>query len=127
MTALFEYLHSVQSIWVDNLEYQVKEGWVWLDPILTLMRDYFFETTVVVTVILLYSIIFSAISLFGQKTNLKKIVYTDEFKNLVKGVDLHLGDEPKKPAERKVINRYKKGSRYNLFQCHHKKIFDQVY
>ena len=105
MTALFEYLHSVQSIWVDNLEYQVKEGWVWLDPILTLVRDYFFETTVVVTVILLYSIIFSAISLFGQKTNLKKIVYTDEFKNLVKGVDLHLGDEPKKPVAKKVTKK----------------------
>ena len=105
MTALFEYLHSVQSIWVDNLQYQVKEGWVWLDPILTLVRDYFFETTVVVTVILLYSIIFSAISLFGQKTNLKKIVYTDEFKNLVKGVDLHLGDEPKKPVVKKVTKK----------------------
>jgi hypothetical protein len=105
MTALFEYLHGVQSIWVDNLEYQVKEGWVWLDPILTLVRDYFFETTVVVTVILLYSIIFSAISLFGQKTNLKKIVYTDEFKNLVKGVDLHLGDEPKKPVVKKVTKK----------------------
>ncbi len=105
MTALFEYLHGVQSIWVDNLEYQVKEGWVWLDPILTLVRDYFFETTVVVTVILLYSIIFSAISLFGQKTNLKKIVYTDEFKNLVKGVDLHLGDEPKKPIAKKVTKK----------------------
>ena len=105
MTALFEYLHSVQSIWVDNLQYQVKEGWVWLDPILTLVRDYFFETTVVVTVILLYSIIFSAISLFGQKTNLKKIVYTDEFKNLVKGVDLHLGDEPKKPIAKKVTKK----------------------
>ena len=105
MTALFEYLHSVQSIWVENLEYQVKEGWVWLDPILTLVRDYFFETTVVVTVILMYSIIFSAISLFGQKTNLKKIVYTDEFKNLVKGVDLHLGDEPKKPAAKKVTKK----------------------
>ena len=105
MTALFEYLHSVQSIWVENLEYQVKEGWVWLDPILTLVRDYFFETTVVVTVILLYSIIFSAISLFGQKTNLKKIIYTDEFKNLVKGVDLHLGDQPKKPAAKKVTKK----------------------
>ena len=105
MTALFEYLHGVQSIWVDNLQYQVKEGWVWLDPILTLVRDYFFETTVVVTVILLYSIIFSAISLFGQKTNLKKIVYTDEFKNLVKGVDLHLGDEPKKPAAKKATKK----------------------
>jgi hypothetical protein len=101
MTALFQYLHRLQSIWVDNLEYQVKEGWVWLDPILTLVRDYFFETTVVVTVILLYSIIFSAISLYGQKTNHKKIVYTDEFKNLVKGIDLHLGDEPKKPAVKK--------------------------
>ena len=101
MTALFQYLHRVQSIWVDNLEYQVKEGWVWLDPILTLVRDYFFETTVVVTVILLYSIIFSAISLYGQKTNHKKIVYTDEFKNLVKGIDLHLGDQPKKPATKK--------------------------
>ena len=107
MTALFEYLHSVQSIWVDNLQYQVKEGWVWLDPILTLVRDYFFETTVVVTVILLYSIIFSAISLFGQKTNLKKIVYTDEFKNLVKGVDLHLGDEPKKLIVKKVTKKIK--------------------
>jgi hypothetical protein len=105
MTALFEYLHSVQSIWVENLEYQVKEGWVWLDPILTLVRDYFFETTVVVTVILLYSIIFSAISLFGQKSNLKKIIYTDEFKNLVKGVDLHLGDQPKKPAAKKVTKK----------------------
>ena len=105
MTALFEYLHGVQSIWVDNLQYQVKEGWVWLDPILTLVRDYFFETTVVVTVILLYSIIFSAISLFGQKKNLKKIVYTDEFKNLVKGVDLHLGDEPKKPIAKKVTKK----------------------
>ena len=105
MTALFEYLHTVQSIWVDNLTYQVKEGWVWLDPILTLVRDYFFETTVVVTVILLYSIIFSAISVFGQKTNLKKIVYTDEFKNLVKGVDLHLGDEPKKPVVKKVTKK----------------------
>jgi hypothetical protein len=101
MTALFQYLHRLQSIWVDNLEYQVKEGWVWLDPILTLVRDYFFETTVVVTVILLYSIIFYAISLYGQKTNHKKIVYTDEFKNLVKGIDLHLGDEPKKPAVKK--------------------------
>ncbi len=105
MTALFQYLHRVQSIWVDNLEYQVKEGWVWLDPILTLVRDYFFETTVVVTVILLYSIIFSAISFFGQKTNLKKIVYTDEFKNLVKGVDLHLGDEPKKSSVKKVTKK----------------------
>ena len=105
MTALFQYLHRVQSIWVDNLEYQVKEGWVWLDPILTLVRDYFFETTVVVTVILLYSIIFSAISLYGQKTNHKKIVYTDEFKNLVKGIDLHLGDEPTKPVAKKVINK----------------------
>ena len=101
MTALFQYLHRLQSIWVDNLEYQVKEGWVWLDPILTLVRDYFFETTVVVTVILLYFIIFLAISLYGQKTNHKKIVYTDEFKNLVKGIDLHLGDEPKKPAVKK--------------------------
>ena len=42
MTALFEYLHTVQSIWVANLEYQVKQGWLWLDPLLTLMRDYFF-------------------------------------------------------------------------------------
>ncbi|MGI9130059.1 MAG: hypothetical protein ACR2IC_00040 [Candidatus Methylopumilus sp.] len=108
MTALFEYLHGVQLIWVDNLQYQVKQGWVWLDPILTLVRDYFFETTVVVTVILLYSIIFSAISLYGQKTTPKKIIYTDEFKNLVKGVDLHLGDEPKKAAAKKVTK--KKGS-----------------
>jgi hypothetical protein len=105
MTALFEYLHGVQSIWVDNLQYQVKEGWVWLDPVLTLVRDYFFETTVVVTVILLYSIIFSAISLYGQKTIPKKVVYTDEFKNLVKGVDLHLGDEPKKPVAKKVAKK----------------------
>ena len=105
MTALFQYLHRVQSIWVDNLEYQVKEGWVWLDPILTLVRDYFFETTVVVTVILLYSIIFSAISIYGQKATPKKIVYTDEFKNLVKGIDLHLGDEPKKPVVKKTIKK----------------------
>ena len=105
MTALFEYLHGVQSIWVDNLEYQVKEGWVWLDPVLTLVRDYFFETTVVVTVILVYSIIFSAISLYGQKPTPKKIVFTDEFKSLVKGVDLHLGDEPKKPATKKMTKK----------------------
>jgi hypothetical protein len=105
MTALFEYLHSVQSIWVDNLEYQVKQGWVWLDPILTLVRDYFFETTVVVAVILLYSIIFSAISLFSQKTTAKKIIYTDEFKNLVKDVDLHLGDEPKKSPAKKATKK----------------------
>ena len=42
MTALFEYLHKIQSVWIDNLEYQVKEGWLWLDPLLTLVRDYFF-------------------------------------------------------------------------------------
>ena len=101
MTALFEYLHKVQSVWIDNLEYQVKEGWLWLDPLLTLVRDYFFETTVVVTVIILYSIIFLAISLYGQKKIPKKIVYTDEFKNLVKGIDLHLGDQPKKPVAKK--------------------------
>ena len=101
MTALFEYLHKVQSVWIDNLEYQVKEGWLWLDPLLTLVRDYFFETTVVVTVILLYSIIFLAISLYCKKKIPKKIVYTDEFKNLVKGIDLHLGDQPKKPATKK--------------------------
>jgi len=41
MTALFEYLHTIQSVWVDNLEYQVKDGWVWLDPVLTLVRDSF--------------------------------------------------------------------------------------
>ena len=101
MTALFEYLHAIQLVWVDNLEYQVKQGWAWLDPVLSLVRDYFFETTVVVTVILLYSIIFSAISLYGRPPQDKKITYTDEFKNLVKGVDLHLGDEPKKPFVRK--------------------------
>ena len=101
MTALFEYLHTIQSVWVDNLEYQVKEGWMWLDPVLTLVRDYFFETSVVVTVILLYTIIFSAISLFSRQPQNKKITYTDEFKNLVKGIDLHLGDEPKKPLVRK--------------------------
>ena len=100
MTALFEYLHAIQLVWVDNLEYQVKEGWVWLDPVLTLVRDYFFETTVVVTVILLYTIIFSAMSLYGQKTDLKKITYTDKFKNLVQGIDLHLGSEPKKTLEK---------------------------
>jgi hypothetical protein len=100
MTALFEYLHTIQSVWVDNLEYQVKEGWVWLDPLLTLVRDYFFEAAVVSTVILLYTIIFSAMSLYGQKTDLKKITYTDEFKNLVKGVDLHLGNEPKQSPEK---------------------------
>ena len=100
MTALFEYLHTIQSVWVDNLEYQVKEGWVWLEPLLTLVRDYFFEAAVVSTVILLYTIIFSAMSLYGQKTDLKKITYTDEFKNLVKGVDLHLGNEPKQSPEK---------------------------
>ena len=100
MTALFEYLNTMQSVWEDNLAYQVKEGWVWLDPVLTLVRDYFFETTVVVTVILLYTIIFSAMSLYGQKTDLKKITYTDEFKNLIKGIDLHLGSEPKKSLEK---------------------------
>jgi hypothetical protein len=108
MTALFENLHTIQRVWVDNLEYQVKEGWMWLDPVLTLMRDYFFETTVVVTVILFYTIIFSAISLFSRQPQNKKITYTDEFKNLVKGVDLHLGDEPikplvKKPTKNKII------------------------
>ncbi|CAN1529702.1 hypothetical protein MCEHALHM7_01385 [Methylophilaceae bacterium] len=100
MTALFEYLNTMQSVWEDNLAYQVKEGWVWLDPLLTLVRDYFFETTVVATVILLYTIIFSAMSLYGQKTDLKKITYTDEFKNLIKGIDLHLGNEPKKSLEK---------------------------
>ena len=100
MTALFEYLHTIQSVWVDNLEYQVKDGWVWLDPVLTLVRDYFFETTVVVTVIILYTIIFSAMSLYGQKTDLKKITETDKFKNLVQGIDLHLGNEPKKSPEK---------------------------
>ena len=100
MAALFEYLHTMQSVWVDNLEYQVKDGWVWLDPVLTLVRDYFFETTVVAAVILLYIIIFSAISLYDQKTDVKIITYTDEFKNLVKGIDLHLGNEPKKSPEK---------------------------
>ena len=100
MTTLFEDLHILQSVWEDNLAYQVKEGWVWLDPVLTLVRDYFFETTVVVTVILLYTIIFSAMSLYGQKNDFKKITYTDKFKNLVKGVDLHLGKEPKKSPEK---------------------------
>ena len=100
MTALSEYLHTLQSVWEDNLAYQVKEGWVWLDPVLTLVRDYFFETTVLATVILLYTIIFSAMSLYGQKTDLKKITYTDKFKNLVQGIDLHLGNEPKKSPEK---------------------------
>ena len=100
MTTLFEDLHTLQSVWEDNLTYQVKEGWVWLDPVLTLVRDYFFETTVVVTVIILYTIIFSAMSLYGQKNDLKKITYTDKFKNLVKGIDLHLGNEPKKTLEK---------------------------
>jgi hypothetical protein len=100
MTTLFEDLHTLQSVWEDNLTYQVKEGWVWLDPVLTLVRDYFFETTVVVTVILLYTIIFSAMSLYGQKNDLKKITYTDKFKNLVKGIDLHLGNEPKQSLEK---------------------------
>ena len=103
MTTLFEDLHTLQSVWEDNLTYQVKEGWVWLEPLLTLVRDYFFETTVVATVILLYTIIFSAMSLYGQKTDLKKITYTDKFKNLVKGIDLHLGNEPKKSPEKKAI------------------------
>jgi len=105
MTALFEYLHTVQSIWVDNLTYQVKQGWVWLDPLLTLVRDYFFETTVVVTVILLYSIIFFAISMYGQKTTSKKITFTDEFKSLVKDVDLHLGEESKKTTLKKSTKK----------------------
>jgi hypothetical protein len=105
MTALFEYLHRLQSVWVDNLTYQVKQGWVWLDPILTLVRDYFFETTVVVTVILLYSIIFSAISMYGEKSTLKKITFTDEFKSLVKDIDLHLGDEPKNLMPKKSIKK----------------------
>ncbi len=108
MTALFEYLHTIQSVWVDNLEYQVKEGWVWLDPVLTLVKDYFFETTVVATVILLYTIIFSAMSLHGQKTDLKKITYTVEFKNLVKGIDLHLGNEPKKSPEKNKATKTEK-------------------
>ncbi|NDH10043.1 MAG: hypothetical protein EBY16_10665, partial [Gammaproteobacteria bacterium] len=72
---------------------------------LTLVRDYFFETTVVVTVILLYSIIFTAISIYGQKTTPKKIIFTNEFKSLVKDVDLYLGDEPKKPATKKPIKK----------------------
>lgn len=110
MTALFEYLHTIQSVWVDNLEYQVKEGWVWLDPVLTLVRDYFFEATVVATVILLYTIIFSAISLYVQKLTLK-ITYTDKFKSLVQGIDLHLGKEPKKSLEK--IKRQK--PKNNLF------------
>jgi hypothetical protein len=105
MTALFEYLHTLQSIWVDNLTYQVKQGWVWLDPVLTLVRDYFFETTVVVTVIILYSIIFWVISIYGQKTTHKKITFTDEFKSLVKDVDLHLGDEPKETTLKKSTKR----------------------
>lgn len=105
MTALFEYLHTVQLIWVDNLTYQVKEGWVWLDPLLTLVRDYFFETTVVFTVIILYTIIFSAISIYGRKATPKKITFTDEFKSLVKGIDLHLGDESKKPAAKNSIKK----------------------
>jgi hypothetical protein len=100
MTALFEYLHSVQSVWVANLEYQIKQGWMWLDPLLTLMRDYFFETTIVVIVIILYSIIFLAISFYSQQPQDKKITYTDEFKNLVKGIDLHLGEDSKKSSEK---------------------------
>jgi len=39
-------------------------------------------------------------SLYGQKTDLKKITYTDKFKNLVKGIDLHLGNEPKQSLEK---------------------------
>ena len=105
MTALFEYLHTLQSIWVDNLTYQVKQGWVWLDPILILVRDYFFEATVVISVIILYTIIFSVISIYGQKTTHKKIIFTDEFKSLVKDVDLHLGDEPKKLAPKKSTKK----------------------
>jgi len=105
MTALFEYLHTIQSVWVDSLEYQVKEGWVWLDPVLTLVRDYFFEVTVVTIVILLYTIIFSAISLYVQRTEPKKITYTDKFKNLVKGVDLNLGKEPKQSPEKNTATK----------------------
>ena len=107
MTALFEYLHMLQSTWIINLEYQVKEGWVWLDPVLTLVRDYFFETTIVVTVILLYTIIFSVISLYGQRSQDKKITYTDEFKNLVKGIDLHLGEDSKKYSVKNKVTKTK--------------------
>lgn len=101
MTALFEYLHAIQSVWVSNLDYQVKEGWVWLDPILILVRDYFFEMTVVLTVIFLYALFFAMISFYSREAKPKKITYTNEFKNLVKGVDLNLGDEPKKTLEKK--------------------------
>ncbi len=105
MTALFEYLHTMQSVWEDNLAYQVKEGWVWLEPVLTLVQDHFLETTVVATEILLYTIIFSAMSLYGQKNDLKKITYTDKFKNLVKGIDLHLGNEPKQSLEKNNVTK----------------------
>ncbi len=101
MTTLFEYLHIIQSIWVANLEYHIKHGWVWLEPILVLVCDYFFESTVVVTVIILYTIILLAISLYGRQPKDKKITYTDEFKNLVKGIDLHLGEKLKNTSEKK--------------------------
>ena len=105
MTALFEYLHTLQSIWVNNLQYQVKQGWVWLNPILILVRDYFFEATIVISIIILYMIIFSIISIYGEKTTPKKIIFTDEFKSLVKDVDLHLGEESKKPVLKKSTKK----------------------
>jgi hypothetical protein len=40
------------------------------------------------------------ISFYGRQPQNKKITYTDEFKNLVKGVDLHLGNDPKKSSEK---------------------------
>ena len=35
-----------------------------------------------------------------EKNDFKKITYTDKFKNLVKGIDLHLGNEPKQSLEK---------------------------
>jgi hypothetical protein len=43
--------------------------------------------------------------MYGQKTTPKKITFTDEFKSLVKDVDLHLGDEPKKPMPKKSTKK----------------------
>jgi hypothetical protein len=43
--------------------------------------------------------------MYGQKTTSKKITFTDEFKSLVKDVDLHLGEEPKKTALKKSTKK----------------------
>ena len=52
-----------------------------------------------------FGVLLKKCSNFVQKTPPNKITYTDEFKNLVKGVDLHLGETPKKPAEKKSTKK----------------------